>query len=170
MSEATLVVQFGAPGTPGATGHLSAEIDRRPASEGGLNNGQTGFAAGSTISLLVYKAANVTVQATASVGTLTETAAPVTVTITEDISFDAESTGQASRPIATLGAVTWIGNNLGALTVQADRLTLKAANPGIGVARVTYTATAVVWRLSTPASVNGQTSYPIQIVFQGTAS
>jgi len=167
---ATIVVQFGTAPTAqaGATGHLSAEIDTRPTAAGGLNNGQTGFAPGSVVYLLVYRSARVRVASAAtSAGSLSATGSSATVTFTEDVSFTNSKEASLSRPVASINSVTWLGSSLGTLEIQSDRVTVRAASSGVAVARVTCTAQAEVWRLITQASVGGQTSYPVQVVFQG---
>jgi len=166
----TIVVQFGTTPTTqaGAVGHLSAEIDSRPTAAGGLNNGQTGFAPGSILYLLVYRSAHVRVaSASTSAGSLSATGSSATVTLTEEVSFTNSRDVSLSRPVVSISSVTWLGSSLGALAVQPDRVTVQAASSGVAVARVTYTAQAEVWRLTTPASVGGQTSYPVQVAFQG---
>jgi len=166
----TIVVQFGtAPTTQaGAVGHLSAEIDSRPTVAGGLNNGQTGFAPGSVIYLLVYRSTHVRVaSASTSAGSISTTGSVATVMLTEDVSFTNSRDASLSRPVVSVNSVTWMGSSLGVLTVQPDRMTVRATSSGVAVARVTYTAQAEVWRLTTLSSVGGQTSYPVQVAFQG---
>lgn len=166
---ATIVVQFGvAPGSD-ASGHLSAEVDTR---EGGLNGGQSSFAPGSDVYLLAYRTANVSItDVLASAGSITQQAG-ISVTVTEDLNFEDGRTASLSKPVAgaSLDSVQWWGNDLGALTVQDDKMSVQAASRGVAVARVTYTVAADVFRLASPASINGQTTYPILVVVKGVAS
>lgn len=166
---ATIVVQFGvAPGGSG-DGHLSAEVDSR---ETGLNGGQSAFSPGSDVYILAHRTTNVTItDYLSSAGTLAAQA-PISYQVTQDLSFEDSRTASLSKPVAgaTLDSVEWFGNSLGALTVAADKMTVEAPDRGVAIARVTYTVNADVFRLATPATINGQTTYPILVLFKGIAA
>lgn len=166
---ATIVVHFGVDAGGGAAGHLSAEVDGR---EGGLNGGQTSFTPGQPVYILAYRTANVSITAVeASAGTIAAQA-PVSVSVTEDLSFEDERKASLSKPVAgaALASVEWFGNNLGTLTLKDDKMTVEAPASGVAVARVTYTVTADVYKLLSPVSINGQTDFPILVLFKGVAA
>ncbi len=166
---ATIVVHFGQAAGGGAAGHLSAEVDGR---QGGLNGGQTSFAPGQPVYILAYRTPNVTiVSIEASAGTIAAQA-PVTVTVTEELNFEDERTATLSKPVAgaALSSVEWFGANLGSLTVQDDKMTVEAPDSGVAIARVTYSVAADVYKLDSPASINGQTDFPILVLIKGVAA
>lgn len=167
MALATIRVQFGTADAEGGTsGHLSAEVDTRP---NGLNGGRSSFSPGETVYVLVYKTDNVTLSETiCSAGSLSAQSTTL-VTRTEEVMF--EDTDTTTLPVPAHGALTgttWYGRALGALTVQADRTTVKAAVKGVGVAKVTYQALAHVYALASPASLNGETDFSILAIIKGT--
>jgi hypothetical protein len=166
---ATIVVHFGvAPGGAGG-GHLSAEVDSRP---GGLNGGQVSFTPGQDVYILVYRTANVAITGVAASAGTISAQGTVSVTIEEDLQFEDSRQANLQRPVAgsALASVEWFGENLGALTVQADKLTVQAAAQGVAVCRATYAAVADVYKLQSPASINGRTDFPILVLVKGVAS
>ena len=172
MSDAaTIVVQFGvAPGADaGAVGHLSAEVDAR---EDGLNGGQVEFAPGAQVYILVYRTANVTITGVeVSAGTISAQGATL-VNIEEELSFEDANSATLQKPAAggALQSAEWLGAELGALTLQADKLTVHAAAKGTAVCRAGYTAEPDVYRLQAPASINGSANFPILVLFKGVAA
>jgi len=166
MATATIVVQFGNGSGTGsdATGHLSAEVDSRP---DGLNGGKTSFVPGEPVFLLVYKSANVAIQDVATSAGSCVQSGSATVTTTEDVTFENTDESSVQRPMLALSAVEWFGRSLGALSVSGDLTGLKAASKGVAVARVTYTAQADVYRLDSPATLNGSADFTILVVFTG---
>jgi len=166
-NSASIVVQFGA--NFSSSSHLSAEIDTRP---GGLNAGKTTFQPGDTVAILVYKTSDVTLsQVSASSGSISPASSPkVTVNKTDTITF--ANSREASIDVPALGgsldSVQWMGNDLGTITLNGTRAI--AANSGIGVANVTYSAEADVYMLTSPASINGSTDYSIVVVLVGESS
>lgn len=169
MANATIRVQFGDPAAAlSANAHLSAEIDTRP---DGLNGGRSSFSAGEDVYLLVYKSSNVTIsQAVASAGSVSSVGSTV-VNVEEDVMFEDSETSNIMRP-ATRGITDtlWLGRSLGALTLQSDKTTVKAAQKGIAVARVTYKTDALVYKLTSPAQLAGLTDFLILVVIQGDVS
>jgi hypothetical protein len=162
---ASIVVQFGA--SEGSSEVLQAEVDPRKPSEGGLNPDRS-FRPGDTISILIYKTAGVTnLQVQSS-------AVPVTANgsssrnIEEQVQFPNEDEGSVGYPINTLNSFSWYGNNLGTLT-KVDTKKVGLASAGIGVAKVNYNALYDVYRFTAPASLNGETNFPILIVVSGDA-
>ena len=167
MANATVRVQFG-DSAGSANGHLSAEIDARA---DGLNGGKTAFTPGETVYLLVYASANVTVtEMLCSAGSLARHGSAV-VTVTEDLLFEDADTASLSKPArASLTQSAWYGRSLGTLTLQADRMTVKAASRGVGVARVSYETLAQVVALSSPVALNGETDFSILALIKGSAT
>jgi hypothetical protein len=168
MANATIRVQFGNP-DPNAAGHLSAEVDTRP---DGLNGGRTSFSPGETIYILVYKSENVTITDTiCSAGSITAQGSTA-LTLTEEVMFEDSDTSQLPKPsrLSSLASSLWYGRSLGSLTLQSDKMTVKAQSKGVAVAKVTYTAEASVYALTAPASLNGETDFSILVLIKGAAT
>lgn len=167
MANATIRVQFGNPDGSGAEGHLSAEVDSRP---GGMNGGRSSFSPGETVYLLVYKTDNVNITDTlCSAGSLSS-AGTASITVSEEVMLEDNDTATLPKPASGAISVVWQGRSLGSLTLQPDKLTAKAEARGVAVARVTYTAQALVYALSSPASINGETDFSILALIKGSAS
>lgn len=165
MSNATIRVQFRGADAGSAGAHLSAELDDRPA---GLNSGKTGFVGGDSAFFLVYKSSNVEiVAADCSAGSVSKHADAVTVTKTEDLNFEDEDSAQLPVPAHAITASKWLGRNLGAITLQADKQTIKAVSRGVGVLRVTYQAQPMAYRLDSPVKVAGETDFSILVLITG---
>ena len=47
---------------------------------------------------------------------------------------------------------------------------MKASSKGVAVAKVTYDALALVYALSSPATLNGETDFSILAIIKGAAS
>lgn len=167
MANATIRVQFGNPDSE-AAGHLSAEVDTRP---DGLNGGKSSFNPGETAYLLVYKTDNVSITDTVcSAGSLIAQGS-TTVTVTEELMFEDVDTASLSKPArAGLSQSIWYGRSLGNLSVQSDKLSVKAETKGVAVAKVTYDTLAYVYALSSPATLNGETDFSILAIIKGTAT
>lgn len=169
MANATIRVQFGSPDSQGgASGHLSAEVDARP---GGLNGGRTSFSPGETVYILVYKSDNVRITETiCSAGSLSAQGT-ATVTITDELMFEDTDTASLSVPArAGLASSAWYGRDLGGLTLQSDKTTVKSATKGVGVAKATYEALAQVYALASPATLNGEADFSILALIKGSAT
>ncbi len=169
MANATIRVQFGSPDGQGTSeGHLSAEVDARPQ---GLNAGKTSFSPGETVYILVYKSDNVSITETiCSAGSLSAQGT-ATVTVTDELMFEETDAASLSVPArAGIGSSVWYGRSLGSLTLQADKVTVKSAVKGVGVAKVTYEAQAQVYALASPASLNGETDFSILALIKGSAT
>ena len=168
MANATIRVQFGNPDGSEAVGHLSAEIDTRP---GGLNGGRTSFNPGETAYILVYKSDNVSITDTiCSAGSLTSQGTAV-VSVTEEIMFEDADTANLGKPARTgISQTVWYGRSLGNLSLQSDKVTVKASAKGVGVAKVTYDALARVYALSSPSTLNGETDFSILALIKGAAT
>lgn len=163
---ASVVVQF----TKGTTGGiLTVEVDGREVSEGGLNGGDTSFLPGDTVALLMYKSPTVVIDyIESSMGVLYE-GVTVSVAQEEDIIFADTTEGTIKYPAGYLDSYTWLGNNLGTVTLTNDnQLRIPAPATGdhaCGVLRVTYTSQAKVYRLQ--HSDPGLTDYSVLALFIG---
>ena len=168
MANATIRVQFGNPDGSGSDGHLSAEVDTRP---DGLNGGRSSFSPGETAYILVYKSDNVSITDTiCSAGSLSAQGNAV-VTVTEELMFEDADTATLGKPAhSSLSQSVWYGRSLGGLTLQSDKVTVKASSKGVAVAKVTYDALALVYTLSSPSTLNGETDFSILALIKGTAS
>lgn len=168
MANATIRVQFGNPDGSAAEGHLSAEVDTRP---GGLNGGRSAFNPGETAYLLVYKSDNVSITDTiCSAGSLTAQGTTV-VAVSEELMFEDADSATLGKPArASLSQAVWYGRNLGSLSLQSDKATVKASSKGVAVAKVSYEALALVYALSSPATLNGETDFSILALIKGVAA
>lgn len=168
MANATIRVQFGNPDGTGTSGHLSAEIDTRP---DGLNGGRVSFSPGETAYILVYKSDNVSITDTISSAGSLSAQSSIVVTVTEELMFEDSDTAQLSKPArSAISQSVWYGRSLGGLTLQPDKITVKAQAKGVAVAKVTYDALALVYALSSPSTLNGETDFSILALIKGVAS
>lgn len=167
MANATIRVQFGnADGD--VAGHLSAEVDTRPS---GLNGGRSSFSPGETVYILVYKTDNVRIADTlCSAGSLSAQGSTV-VTVSEELMFEDADTATLGKPArSSLSQALWYGRSLGALILESDRMTVRAASKGVAVAKISYDALALVYALSSPATLNGETDFSILALIKGAAT
>lgn len=167
MANATIRVQFGNAEGGDASAHLSAEIDTRP---DGLNGGRSTFNPGETVYLLIYSSDNVRITDTVcSAGSLSAHSR-TTVSVEQELLFEDSDSASLNKPArASLQAVTWYGRALGELTLHSDKSTVRAALRGVGVAKVRYEASAQVYALHSPASLNGETDFSILAIIKGQA-
>ena len=160
----TIQVQFGRSLADGADAHLSAEIDDRPT---GPNAGDTSFEPGDTAWFLIFKSTNVEIASiTASAGSLGG-GGSVIVERVEDVTFAAVKEGSLNVPANSITSYTWLGNNLGTLTLGTNGQTLTASAEGVAIARVTYLAPATSHSLTSPPDLDGATDFPILVVVVG---
>lgn len=160
---ANITVSFGAETGAGVDGHLSAEIDDR---EDGLNGGDTSFAPGDTAYFLVFKSANVTYDAPVCSAGSIQTASAGSVEREEELTFADTDTATLQVPCTGSLSVLWLGRSLGSLTL-IDPMTVKASAKGVAVAKVTYSATADAFGLTSPSSLNGLTDFSILVFILG---
>ena len=152
---------------PSESGFLSVEVDSRPT---GLNAGKTSFFSGDTAHLLVHAGDDVVLEEPVSSAGLLLPGDWQTVTITQDIVFTNTATATATldKPAIAIDSVIWLGNDLGALTLEADKRTVSVPMAGVAIARVTYQSMARSWGLSSPSLVAGFDAFPIEACFRGT--
>jgi hypothetical protein len=167
MANATIRVQFGSP-DGSVSGHLSAEVDTRP---DGLNGGRSAFNPGETVYILVYKSDNVSITDTiCSAGSMSAQGSTV-VTKAEELMFEDADTASLAVPARSgIASMVWYGRSLGSLSLQSDKVTARAASKGVGVVKVSYEALALVYALSSPATLNGETDFSILAIIKGTAA
>lgn len=169
MTNATTIkVQFTDPAAAAASNaHLSAEIDARP---DGLNGGKTTFEPGSTAYVLIYKSANVallTPEASAGSFGYSGTAS---VSITYELQFANTRTATLNVPADSVTSYKWLGRDLGLPVLGSDKQTITVPSAGVGVLSMTYNATATIGALSSPTSLDGESSFSILVLIQGEAS
>ena len=157
----SIVVNFG----QDDQGILTAEIDGRP---DGYNDGETKFAPGDTAAFLIYATSNVNVNTpVVSLGSVQQIAGPQNLDKEEFITFEDTKEASAGFPVLSGFTYTWLGNDLGAVTVT-DQRTIRAATKGVGVLRVNYTTQYTPWLLTNiPTSIEGETSFPVLIFISG---
>ena len=160
---ASLVVSFGKEDEDAI---LIAEVDSRPYTEGGLNNGRTQFLPGDTVNYLVYRHRLSSTTHKSSAGSISQGPVNRTRQVEEVITFFDTVEGSVRYPIYSLDSWEWLGNNLGAMSAPGGT-SLRAANPGVGVAIVKYTTRFDVWRLNSPAQINGRDSFDIAVLVTG---
>lgn len=163
----TLVVNFQS-GT-GEKGILRAEIDGR---EDGFNVGRTRFSAGDQPVYLIFKTTNVNViSQVPSFGNVAFHASGIITGVEQNLQFANTREAQLSQPAIPGTIVTkWIGNDLGALTLQDDEITVLAGVTGVGVAKVTYSVTFEAYRLTNvivPDPVHGESEFDVLVFITG---
>ncbi|MBF0162075.1 MAG: hypothetical protein HQL88_07280 [Magnetococcales bacterium] len=152
---------------PSGGGFLSVEVDARP---DGLNAGQSAFYGGDTAHLLVHAGDDVVLaEPEASVGLLLPGGWQV-LSHAQDLVFAGTATATLDKPAIAIDSVVWLGNDLGELTLEADRRTVSASTDGVAICRVAYRSLARAWGLVSPESVGGLDEFPVQARFAGTAA
>ncbi len=153
----SIVVEFT---DPEGSGILKVEIDDRPASEGGLNNGETSFPPGSSPGLLLYRSNNVgTLTQQTSEGQLAG-AGTFLVQKQEFITFAGVAEAELSYPAA--GGVNILRSmGVGGATLSGQTK-MVLPSPGVGVIEVRYMAQAIGYRL-----VGAGSGMPVVVFFQG---
>ena len=162
----TLVVNFSS-GT-GEKGFLSAAIDSR---EDGFNLGKTSFGAGDQPVYLISRTTNVVVQSQIpSFGVVAFHTSGI-LDVEQTLQFANTREARLSQPAIPGSIVTkWIGNDLGALVLQDDELTVLAGVTGVGVAKVSYQATFEEYRLTNvivPDPVHGESAFSVLVFITG---
>lgn len=168
---ASLVIAFGLSGSPGnpanANKALSIELDSRAE---GYNKGKSSFAPGEYAYFLVFASQGLRVDVVASAGQVSFVG-NVVIDKTETVTFAGSNTATLSAPPQNIKSVSWMGNNLGGVSLGADKVTLTASGGGvgkIGVAEITYSAVAKVYGLGSPIKVSGHDNFTIAVLATGT--
>ena len=162
----TIQVTFGSSSSSaaGTNSVLTAEIDSRT---DGLNGGKTSFLPGDSVYFLAYMSSDVQVSSVVtSAGTVAQ-AGSVMVQKSEDVQFQNTDTASLSFPANSIVSMTWMGRDLGELTLVGAN-SLKAAQSGVGVCRVVTNAPASAYVLTSPPTLNGLTDYSILVLLTGT--
>lgn len=79
-----------------------------------------------------------------------------------------ESLGKPAR--SGIAQSVWYGRSLGSPDPAIRQGLGQGIFKGVGVAKVTYDALAVVYALSSPATLNGETDFSILALIKGAAS
>lgn len=144
--------------------HLTVEIDNRP---DGPNLGLTQFIAGGPVNLMVMHGPETNIGSVdVTAGNLARNA-DFSCRVTEDIMFGGSRISSLSKPAISIESVVWIGNNQGDLRLLRDGRTVQVDYDCVAMARVTYTARAKSWHLSTPTMAGGLNSYPVHVLVTG---
>lgn len=156
---AHIVVEFsGGADTP----NVLVEIDGR---EDGYNNGKTTFFPGETAYLLLYVPEGWTCVYTAVSAGAIAYVEDTEVSIEDFLTFVDDDTANLQYPLSGVAAFTWLGNNLGVVTVVSGLCSLAARiynsltkvftpTHRVGIAKVNYKSVARVYRVSSvPVSV-----------------
>lgn len=85
----------------------------------------------------------------------------------EEVTFSNTDEARASKPVRSGFSYTWYGTGLGAITVGADGMTLRAASSGVAIARVSYTTRARRYSLKAPTTSGGRSEFPIAVYVIG---
>jgi len=160
---ASIVVQFQGL-TSESNAQLIAEVDSRDVEDGGLNDSTT-FIGGDTVSILAYEEGLTSIQSLVSAGGIVKTGSGSRV-IEEFVEFSNESEGTLRFPPASGLVVEWFGNDLGSVAYIGGGK-VRAANSGVAVARITYTANYSIYQLAAPTTINGESEFTIVVVFIG---
>lgn len=73
-------------------------------------------------------------------------------------------------PSLGIASTRWMGRSLGDITLGADGQTLTAGSAGVAVARIKYTVKATTGKLTSPASIDGETSFTVAVLITGSVS
>jgi hypothetical protein len=149
------------------SGFLSAEVDRR---ENGLNYGKTQFSLGSTAHFLVHAGPNVDISKLETTAGSLSPGATQTYQLTEDLVFSGSNQSRLSKPAISIDSLIWLGNNLGALILHPDGMTVLSGSVGNAIARVTYTVAVSSWSLSAPITMGAEEKFPIKVSISGAES
>lgn len=160
---ASIVVAFGQAAQDDAI--LMAEIDARSTAEGGLNNGRTQFMPGDSVAYLIYKHKVLNTEHRPSAGSVSRVGSGQRQ-VEEMVTFLDVVDGNVQYPIHTLDSFEWLGNQLGPISAGGGQA-IRAASQGVGVAIVRYTTKFDIWRLNSPAEINGRDSFSIAVLITG---
>lgn len=166
-STTSIVCQFGDSNAASeANAFLSAEIDDR---ETGLNSGNTSFKPGDTAWFLVYMSANVELDGAPeiSAGTLTSGQNVTGIVKEEQLTFQNSNTASISVPATSLSSTKWLGRSLGSLSLSGNKTEVTASSKGVAVAKVKYLTNAIAFGLTSPATLDGESSFGIVVVVSG---
>jgi hypothetical protein len=164
-NNATVTVSFGINGTTTASQnyHLSAEIRED------LNGGKTSFAPGEIVIISIYASPELTITSTtSSAGTLALSSSKDTVTKQDELMFENSVFASLPVPAKEITAKTWIGRDLGAITLSSDGMSAKISSAGVGVANITYSAEAYHLALTSPNSL-GLDNFSILVYIEASA-
>lgn len=163
----TIQVSFGSQSdaASAANAHLSAEIDDRP---DGLNGGKTSFKPGDTAWFLVYKSTNVNIASVdSSAGTLSSGQAVTGISKVQDVTFSDSNEGSLQVPATSISATKWLGRSLGVPSLQGNMSSVSVPSKGVAVAKITYLCDATAYSITSPATLEGETSFTIAILVLG---
>ena len=161
---ANLVINFG----DEKDAFLEAEINDDD------NGGKTSFVAGDEVKFRIYHSGNYTVDQTAGSCSIASTGVIQNVldwneNKKEQISFAFSGTASTDKLIHQFKSGTWIGKSLGTLAKAGYNEITGGSSTSIGVAEIDYDTIYDLWTYSSPATLNGSTTYTVVIGITATA-
>lgn len=164
---ASLVIEFKDSSSSGLS--MSAEIDSR---EDGYNSGNTSFIPGDSPVFLVYKSSEITIDSIRTTidlvgGAVLYLGAGVE-NIVEFLKFEESARASLRRP--PFGAVTleYASGDVRTSSNRGSTVTLSAS--GLSVFKATYVTQFLAYRLvGAPASLLGETDFPVIVYIKGTS-
>ena len=132
------------------------------------NESKTSFVAGDEVKFRIYHSGSYTVDQTAGSCTLNETDVIQNVlewndNKLEQVSFAFSATASTDKLIHQFRSGTWIGRELGILKKSGYNEISGGSATSIGVAEINYDTIYDLWTFSSPATVNGSTTYTVVI-------
>ena len=150
MASATLLVEFGGDGDPGADGELALEIDDRP---DGLNGGKTSFVVGDSPGYLLYLSQGLTLAVhVATTGVIVDMGATTRQILGEAVVVTKDSPGRLRYAPSGPVVLQFVGAPLpgAAVSVNGREVTLTGAP--VAILNAVYSTTARQYRLANVAA------------------
>ena len=149
---ASLVINFG----DEKDAFLEAEINEDD------NDGKTTFVAGDEVKFRIYHSGNYTVMQTTGSSSLDSSNISEN-NIIEQVSFAFSATSSTDKLITGINSYSWIGKTLGAIQKSNYNEVSGGKADDIGVASINYNSQYDLWTYSSPADINGSTTYTVVI-------
>jgi len=161
---ASLVINFG----DVKDAFLEAEINEED------NGGKTSFVAGDEVKFRVYHSGNYTVDQTA--GSCSQDSTDNIQNVLdwnenklEQVSFAFSGTSSTDKLIHQFKSGNWIGRALGTIKKSGYNEVSGGSSTSIGVAEIDYDTIYDLWTYSSPANLNGSTTYSVVIGITATS-
>ena len=144
---------------------LSIEVDSR---EDGFNEGRSTFAPGEAVHLLVRKGATSTITLQEETAGQLIYAGLVTYQHTDTLAFDNVNTHSLTYRADAIVSSVWVGDDLGAITLQTSGKDVNITAAGVGLLEVVYTTTAYKYTLYSPETVIARDEFSILAYIEST--
>lgn len=167
----SIVINFVDP-TGSDSPSISAEVDNRPAVEGGYNLGKSQFVYGDSPVFLLYKESDIEViDIETTIGTITLIASDGIITDQKQIvSFTKQAEASLGKPITGTPVLTFLAGgavedgSIPSFTVSPSGK-VTASKDCLAVVKVTYDVPFAAYRLTgIPADLEGEKAFPVIIV------